>query len=407
VRQTPLADRHRSAALSSLILELRASSSASAAPTEFRIFAAGKNESTKGSFNFDEKSAKAVMAAAAERGVDIPIDYAHGTTDPMGMLNPEMAGKAAGWCSLELRDGELWAVNVRWTKNALAAIEAKEWRYISPTFAHDKDNRPQVLLAVALENVPALHNLEPLVAASAGVKELSMDAWVPMCFASRCSVTSLACQGCPAKVMCASLCYGTSVPPDPPASVTPAQMQMSARESFAALLKEHSMKTVLAALKLSETASEAEALAAVTALAAQVQSTGTDVAPLLALTGKTTVPEAIGAVQALKAEAEKAAALSAKIAEIEKAAVEAERTSLIEEGKKSGKLAPALEAWAKSLPVESLKAFLAAATPVVTPLGAGKGEPKVDPAAPASADEKTIAATLGVKPEDVKARAAK
>jgi phage I-like protein len=135
-------------------------------PTELRIFAKGKNASTKGEFIFDEKAAKAVMAAAAERGVEFPFDYNHGSTDPLGMLNPEMSGKAAGWCKLTIRNGELWATEIRWTESALKAIAAAEWRYVSPTFAHDKNNHVTALWAIALTNTPALHNLDPLVAAS-------------------------------------------------------------------------------------------------------------------------------------------------------------------------------------------------------------------------------------------------
>ena len=85
-----------------------------APPSEFRLFKAGENETTKGTFTFDAEAARAVMAAAAQRdGVDYPIDLEHlslESTDSRG-FDPD----ARGWFQLAARNGELWAVNVRWT----------------------------------------------------------------------------------------------------------------------------------------------------------------------------------------------------------------------------------------------------------------------------------------------------
>lgn len=156
--------------LSALFVELAAAGADSALPTELRLFRAGKNESVKGTFLFDEKAAKSVMTSASKRGVRYPFDFNHGSTSPLGMLNPEMSGKAAGWCSLTVKDGELWATDVKWTEAAATAIQKREWAYVSPTFRHDKDNRVCEMLCIALTNTPALHNLEPLVAASAGTE---------------------------------------------------------------------------------------------------------------------------------------------------------------------------------------------------------------------------------------------
>ena len=150
-------------------LALEQSATAGELPSEFRIFTAGKVVTEKGTFTFDASAAKAVMAAYREHGNEIMIDYDHASLSATDARDPAMAGKAAGWCALELRDGELWAVNVRWTDPAAAAMRAREWRYMSPAFAIEK-NKITSLLNVALTNIPATRNLTPLVAASRGSK---------------------------------------------------------------------------------------------------------------------------------------------------------------------------------------------------------------------------------------------
>jgi len=134
-------------------------------PTEFKLFSKGKNESTKGNFLFDDVAAKSVMSEYEAHGVDLMIDYDHASLSA-SPVDPANAGKAAAWFNLELRNGELWAVNVRWTEPADGAIRRKEWRYFSPAFTVAKDGRVGSLLNVAVTNIPALHGIEPLVAAS-------------------------------------------------------------------------------------------------------------------------------------------------------------------------------------------------------------------------------------------------
>lgn len=136
----------------------------SAPPTEFRIFRAGVNESTKGPATFDAEAAKAVMAAWQDYGNDLPVDYCHAMIRPA--IDPAEAGKAAGWFDLEVRDGELWAVNVRWTEAAAQALMAKEYRYVSPAFYTDEEGRVVEIVNVALTNIPATKDQDALMAAS-------------------------------------------------------------------------------------------------------------------------------------------------------------------------------------------------------------------------------------------------
>lgn len=135
-------------------------------PTEFRIFKAGENSTTHGAFLFDAEAAKSVMAAYQEHGTDVMIDLEH-----LSVENPETSANfdpdARGWCKLELRNGELWAVGVTWTTDGAARLNDKRQRYISPVFAFNTESRRiEELFNIAMTAMPATDNLEPLVAAS-------------------------------------------------------------------------------------------------------------------------------------------------------------------------------------------------------------------------------------------------
>jgi phage I-like protein len=132
-------------------------------PSEFRIFRAGKNETTKGTFVFDEVSAKAVMAEYLRHGIDVMIDLEHLSLDGESRnFDPD----ARGWACLEMRNGELWAVGVKWAPDGSARLAEKRQRYISPAFKTDpKTRRITRLLNIALTALPATHDLTPLIAA--------------------------------------------------------------------------------------------------------------------------------------------------------------------------------------------------------------------------------------------------
>lgn len=134
-------------------------------PSQFRIFRAGKNETTNGDFVFDDVAAEQVMSAHRAHGVDIMIDLEHLSTDPEnGNFDPD----ARGWCELEVRAGELWAVNVRWTDDGAKRLREKRQRYVSPTFSYDTESRrPAALLNIALTALPATHHAVALMAARA------------------------------------------------------------------------------------------------------------------------------------------------------------------------------------------------------------------------------------------------
>jgi phage I-like protein len=135
-------------------------------PSEFRIFRAGANETKKGTFVFDDVAASRVMAEYETHGIDLMVDYDHASLSAQCAVDPANAGKAAAWFNLELRGGELGAVNVRWTPLAADALRRKEWRFMSPAFSADSERRVTSLLNVAITNLPATRRLEPLMAAN-------------------------------------------------------------------------------------------------------------------------------------------------------------------------------------------------------------------------------------------------
>ena len=136
------------------------------APTRFRIFKAGLNTSTKGNFLFDEKAAEMVMANFAKHGVRLTMDYEHQTLNAAENGKPAPAS-AYSW-KPEVIDGELWATDVKWTAEAASYIEKREYNYQSPLFKTEpKTGRVSLVVNLALTNVPALDDQEPLLAASA------------------------------------------------------------------------------------------------------------------------------------------------------------------------------------------------------------------------------------------------
>lgn len=91
-------------------------------------------------------------------GRDIVVDYEHATDKaaPKGLPAP-----ASGWIdALEVRDGAIWG-RARWTVAAHAMIAAREYRYTSPVFYHEKVEAGEaaevfVIARVALTNDPNL-----------------------------------------------------------------------------------------------------------------------------------------------------------------------------------------------------------------------------------------------------------
>jgi phage I-like protein len=142
-------------------------------PGEIRLIPAGSFRARDGrptdvpAWRMDAAIAARVIALAAATTDESVIDYEHQT------LNTETNGQpapAAGWFkALEWREGDgLYAVALRWTDRARAAIEAGEYRYISPVFTFDKKTGEVLAIQMAaLTNYAGLDGLTDLIVRAA------------------------------------------------------------------------------------------------------------------------------------------------------------------------------------------------------------------------------------------------
>lgn len=137
-------------------------------PREFRVFRAGPNPSTKGKYVFSEAAAKSVIQNFRAQNRRITFDYDHGALR-RDSENPAQTAKSAGSCMLELRDGELWAVDCKFTPAAAEGIRNGEWPYFSPAFTTNDKREPQFLLNIALTANPALFSLSEFTEAASAL----------------------------------------------------------------------------------------------------------------------------------------------------------------------------------------------------------------------------------------------
>ncbi len=142
-------------------------------PTSFRIFRAGLNTTANGyDVLFDEQAAAQVMAAFEKRGVDMMIDLNHLSLDSKSQsYDPD----ARGWCRLAVIDGELWAVDVKWTDDGADRLRRKAQRYVSPAFWLDSESRLVEVNNIAIVANPGTDHAAPLVAASRKTTEETMS----------------------------------------------------------------------------------------------------------------------------------------------------------------------------------------------------------------------------------------
>ncbi len=119
-----------------------------------------------GPWFLNEAGAKVIAQRAAARSTDLVIDYEHQTLEAPrnGMPAP-----ASGWIdrtSLEWREDGLYG-RVKWTAAAQAAIDADEYRYLSPVFPYDAETGEVLdILHVGLTNNPAIDTAIPALAAA-------------------------------------------------------------------------------------------------------------------------------------------------------------------------------------------------------------------------------------------------
>ncbi len=404
-------------------------------PTEFRIFPFGEIDTTKGRFLFDEEAARRVMEAWRDYGNRLPIDYEHQTVDPV--TNGPVP--AAGWFDLEVREDGLWAVNVEWTPKARELLANREYRYFSPTFRVDEGRRIIELINVALVNLPATKRMTPLVAKAVPYEEGEVvdGAWDAAAAVARVrrwasrdgsgdketidwkkyakafayvdgeNPENFGAYKLPhhdvrdgrlvvhrqGVMAAAAALMGARGGVDIPEADLPAVREHIARHyhqwgAQAPWEREEKMKVLLKALGLKEDAGEAEALEALTRLKGALSE-------VQALTGKEDAAEMLGVIRAWKEGAARAEAAEAEVKKLKAELEERERAALIEAAKQEGKLPPALEGWAKEVPLATLKAYLEHAPKHVET--GGKKEPEKGQAL--SDEERAVIVQLGISEE--------
>lgn len=127
------------------------------APETISVLPLGHVVSSKGEFDVDEESFRAMKAQIAQRGVDLVVDYEHQTLK--GVEAP-----AAGWVKeLKLEDGFIKAL-VEWTSRGAEYLKNREYRYLSPVVNVRKaDSKATGLHSLALTNTPAIVGMTAIV----------------------------------------------------------------------------------------------------------------------------------------------------------------------------------------------------------------------------------------------------
>jgi phage I-like protein len=290
--------------------------------------------------------AAAINTVAAQ--TRIVIDYDHQTIRAAANGQP---APAAGWIlSAEWRPGKGLFAKVEWTAAAKAAIDAKEYLYISPVIESDADTGEVTgVLLAALVNHPALLGMEPVVAQLAAQ------------FHS----------------------------PDP-------TQQEPSMTLLAALI---------AALAINADAKDADVIAAVTAMKAQAAKppVPTALSAALGLQAGADEATALSALDALKTSGDAASAAAMLAMQGQLAALGAQitgdkRKQLIDSATAAGKLLPAMHAWAATQTLEALQAFIAVAPSVALQGQTGGTDPTQNNGVALSTAQLDVAKQLGLDP---------
>lgn len=134
------------------------------APEWIELMPAGEFSAVDGRGPFENDDPEEIIQASTKLmpPAGMVLDYEHSTdfAAPEGRPSP-----AAGWIKeFQVKHGAIFA-RIEWTQRAAEALKAKEYRYISPVFEHDKENRVERILRAALTNNPALTELPAIASA--------------------------------------------------------------------------------------------------------------------------------------------------------------------------------------------------------------------------------------------------
>jgi len=301
-------------------------------------------------------TADVVKASAAK--IDLVIDYEHQTDYAKQNGQP---APAAGWIKeLAARADGIWG-RVEWTDKAKAYLAAKEFRYLSPTFLHDKAGNVQRILRAALLNSPAIHELPALAKSQqTGTDPMDVEQYLALCQAL-------------------GLAEGTAVDAVIKTAKAAQTVATEAADTTAALCS---------SLDLDQNASVEDVTAAVTSLKATATATAID-------NGGTPDPAQFVSMAAFQEQ-------SGALKTLQDTIAAATANDVVEKAMAAGKVTPANRDWALALARTdpgSFDDFVKNAPVIIAP---GTATPSGDITAKATAldaDEKSMCAAMSISEE--------
>lgn len=307
--------------------------------------------------------AAAVISASRVSGRDLVVDFEHQTD--LAAKNGQPA-PAAGWMKeLQARADGIWA-RVEWTAEAAAMIAAKKYRYISPTFLHEKASRRVTrILRAGLTNNPAL---ELTALASVQTGDNSMDEFL--------------------KALCAAL--GLAEGTDKEKVLAKAAEIVA--QATATAKAQAVVTAICTALKIDPPKDGTDVAKAI----------GDKVAELQTATAKAGDGEPDPTKFVPKAMFDE---LSARVGNMEKSSTEEKATAAVDQATQDGKVSPAMKNWALSLATKDMAAFeqFVANAPVIVKPGSvvPKGQP-TKTGGSLEPDELAACRAMGIDPEEFK-----
>lgn len=150
---------HHLATARATILSPIALAAAGDAPDWIMIMPAGPQLKAVDGRTWTITDPEQIAAASLADGLDLPIDWEHAQDH----LAPKgERADAAGWIdTIEVREGAQWA-HVNWTDEGRRSVASRSYRYISPSFLHDKAGKVARISGAGLVNRPALAELPAL-----------------------------------------------------------------------------------------------------------------------------------------------------------------------------------------------------------------------------------------------------
>lgn len=154
------------------------------APKPFRLFRIGENALTQNGKDFKltltPEDMDNIVEYQRKKGEKIPIDSRHALmlaaekahiTESEALQAVPSAVAALGFASLERRDDGLYASDVELLPLGAELFRQGALRYYSPVIRGLDGKSPLRVTSIAMDNVPALNNLEMLAASAEAVSE--------------------------------------------------------------------------------------------------------------------------------------------------------------------------------------------------------------------------------------------